>query len=108
MYYEDLDSGLKLVKRLTSDYINSISYSVMRVNLAAQVLSETIDNLLNNVRSKEAEVSGQFGIMINMFFDCLNVRSTKEHIIKRKPFLKPYESVDDIRFPWQGGFLQCF
>ena len=58
----------------------------MRVNLAAQVLSETIDNLLNNVRSKEAEVSGQFGIMINMFFDCLNVRSTKEHIIKRKPF----------------------
>ena len=27
LYYEDLDSGLKLVKRLTSDHINSISYS---------------------------------------------------------------------------------
>ena len=41
-------------------------------------------------------------------FDYLNVRNTKEHIIKRKPFLKPYESVDDIRFAWLDEFLQYF
>ena len=59
----------------------------MRVNLAAQVLSETSGNVLNN-----------FG----------NVRNTKEHITKRKPFLKPYESIDDIRFVWLDEFLNYF
>ena len=39
-------------------------------------------------------------------FDCLNVRNTKEHIIKSKPFLKPYVSVDDIRFAWLDDFFQ--
>ena len=80
----------------------------MRVNLAAQVLNEAVGNVLNNFGPEEAEGTGQFCIMMEKCFDYLNVRNTKEHIIKRKPFLKPYESVDDIRFPWQGGFLQCF
>ena len=95
-----MESGLKLVKKLTSDHINLISYSEMRVNLAAQVLSETIGNVLNNFGSEEAEVSGQFCIMMDKFFDYLNVRNRKEHIIKRKLFLKPYESVDNIRLTW--------
>ena len=34
IYYEDLESGLKLVNKLTSDHINLTSYSVMKVNLA--------------------------------------------------------------------------
>ena len=48
LYYEDLESGLKLVNKLTSDHINLTSYSVMRVNLAGQVLSETVGNVLNS------------------------------------------------------------
>ena len=31
-----------------------------------------------------------------------------EHIHKRKPFLKPYESVDDERFEWLQQFLDYF
>ena len=108
MCYEDLESGLKLVNKLTSDHINLTSYSVMRVNLAAQVLSEAVGNVLNNFGPEEAEGTGQLCIIMDNFFDCLNVQNTKEHIIKRKLFLKPYESVDDIRFAWLDEFLQYF
>ena len=80
----------------------------MRVNLAAQVLSETVGNILNTFGPQEAERTGQFCIMMDKFFDCLNVWNAKEHIIKRKPILKPYESVDDIRFAWLNEFLQYF
>ena len=80
----------------------------MWVNLAAQILSETVGNVLNSFGPQEAEGTGQFCIMMDKFFDCLNVWNTKEHIIKRKPILKPYESVDDIRFVWLDEFLQYF
>ena len=43
--------------------------------------------------------------MTKKLFDCLKVRNTKEHIIKRKLFLKPYESFDDVRFVWLDDFL---
>ena len=108
LYYENLESGLKLVNKLTSDHINLTSYAVMRVNLAAQVLSETAVNVLNNFGPEEAVGTRQFLITGDNFFDCLNVRNTKKHIIKSKLFLKPNESIGDIRFAWLDGFLQCF
>ena len=82
------------MNKLTSDHINLTFYSVMRVNLAAQVRSETVGNALNNFGPEEAEGTGQFGIMMDKIFYYLNFQNTKEHIIKRKPFLKPYESVE--------------
>ena len=51
-YYEDLDCCLKLVKKLTSDHINLVLYSVMRVNLATNVLSETVGNISDSSGSK--------------------------------------------------------
>ena len=108
MYYEDLESGLKLVNKTTSDHINLTSYSVMKVNLAAQVLSKTVGIALNNFGPEEAEGTGQFYIMMDKFFDCLNVRNIKEHFLQRKPFLKAYESVDDIRFSELDQFSQHF
>ena len=39
LYYEDVDNGLRLLPRLTYEHINLNAYSVMQVNLAAQVLS---------------------------------------------------------------------
>ena len=56
----------------------------MRVNLAAQVLSETVGNVLNNFGPEEAEGTGQFCIMMDKFFDCLNVRNTKGHILLKE------------------------
>ena len=108
IYSENWESGLKLVNKLTSDHINLTSYSVMRVNIAAQVLSETVGNVLNNFCPEEAAGTGKFCLMMDKFFDCLNVRKAKEHITKRKPFLKPYESIDDVRFVWVNEFLNYF
>ena len=48
LYHDDLESGLKLVNKLTNDHIN-----LMRVCLAAQVLSETVGNVLNQFRLQE-------------------------------------------------------
>ena len=80
----------------------------MRVNLTAQVLSETVGNVLNNFGPEEAVGTRQFLITGDKFFDSLNVRNTKKHFIKRKLFLKPNESIDDNRFVWLDGFLQYF
>ena len=86
IYDEDLEISLKLVNKLTSDHIKLTSYSVMRVNLAAQVLSKTVGNVLNNLDPEETAGTGKFCLMMDKFFDCLNVRNTKEHVTKQKTF----------------------
>ena len=108
IYDEDLESGLKLVNKLISDHIKLTSYSVMRVNLAAQVLSKTVGNVLNNFDPEEAAGTGKFCLMMDKFFDCLNVGNTKEHVTKQIAFLKPYESIDDVKFVWLDEFLNYF
>ena len=84
LYYEDLEYGLKLVNKLTSDHINLTSYSVMR----PQVLSETVGNVFNSFGPEETTGTAKFCIMVDKFFDCLNVRNTTEHSTKRKQLLK--------------------
>ena len=108
IYDEQLQSGLKFVPKLTSDHIYLTPYSVMRVNLAAQVLSDTVGNVLRQFGPPEATGTANFCLMMDKFFDCLNVRNTVEHEFKRKPFLKPYDSVDDERFAWLDKFLEYF
>ena len=63
----------------------------------AQVLSETAG-------------TAEFCLIMGKFFDFdrLNVGNTKEHELKRKSNLIPYESPDDIRFEWLDTFLQHF
>ena len=56
----------------------------MRVNLAAQILSETVGNVLNNFSPAGTEWKGKFCVMMDKLFACLNVRSTKKHNIKTK------------------------
>ena len=55
IYDEQLESGLKFVPKLTGDHINLTPYSVMRVNLAAQVLSDTVGNVLAQFGPPEAQ-----------------------------------------------------
>ena len=82
--YEDLECGLKIVNKFTSDHINLTLYSVMRVNLATEVLSEAVGNVLNSFFLEETAGTAIFYIMVDKFFDCLNVRNTIEHIKNRK------------------------
>ena len=64
IYDEQLQSGLKFVPKLTSDHINLTPYSVMRVNLAVQVLSDTVGNVLNQFGPAEAEGTANFCLMM--------------------------------------------
>ena len=100
MFYNDGDNGLKLLLKITSDHINLTPYSVMRVNLAAQVLSASMAAVLKRFGPPEAAATATFCEMVDMFFDCLNVRSTTEYNRKNKFFLAPFRSADDDRFLW--------
>ena len=72
----------------------------MKVRLAAQVLSSSVAAVLRTFYPEEKSATAEFCDKVDQFFDCLNVRSCLEHERKRKPFLKPYISVDDERFEW--------
>ena len=41
-YYADVDSGLRLIPKITYEHINLTRYSCMNVKLADQVLSSTM------------------------------------------------------------------
>ena len=106
LLYQDVENGLKLLPKITYEHINLSSYSVMRVNLAAQVLSATMAAVLKAYSPPDTAGTARLCEMVDSFFDCLNVRSTTEHQRKRKPFLAPYTSVEDQRFQWlQNDFL---
>ena len=109
LYYEDLECGLKLMPKPTNDHINLTPYSMMRVHLAVQILSATVANVLKVYGQTDAEGTAEYCQKLDMFFDCLNVRNTQEHIKARKPFLEPYKLQDDSRFQWlEMEFLKYF
>ena len=83
-------------------------FSVTRVRLAAQVLSETVGSVLNSSGPADDVGTPKCCLMMDNFFECLNVKNTMEYKVKQKPFLKPYTSVDDVRFAWLDKFSDYF
>ena len=104
IFFQDVDNGLKLLPGLTYEHINLNAYSVMQVNLAAQVLSASVSSVLRAFGPPEAAGTARLCEMVDQFFDCLNVRSLTEHQRKRKPFLAPYRSVQDGRYVWYDSW----
>lgn len=100
IFYQDAENGLKLLPRITYEHVKLNSYSSMRVSLAAQVLSASMAAVLRSFGPPGTAGTAKLCEMFDSFFDCLNVRSKIEHQRKRKPFLAPYTSTDDPRFPW--------
>ena len=109
IYKEDMQSGLKILPRITDQHVFLNSYSVMTVKYAVQVLSNSMSVALTEFGPKDASETAKYCSYLDSFFDCLNVRSMDEHIKKRKPFLKPYTSLNDERFEWLTNiFLKYF
>ncbi len=109
LLYEDLDCGLHLLPKLSYDHIKLNAFSCMNVRLAAQVSSDSVGKVLAKFGPPEACATSKFCLMMDGFFDCLNVRNSTECIKKQKPFLTPFSSVDDERFVWlQDVFLKYF
>ena len=72
-------------------------------------LSESVFKALQTFGPPEASATALYCHMFDRFFDCMNVRNSREAIIKIKPFLKPYGSINDERFTWlTGKFLKYF
>ena len=80
----DMDRCLKLCPKLSSAHTDLNSYSVMNVFLAAQVLSATTANILEEYHDTDSHGTAEFCRQMDMFFDALNVRSTKEADFKAK------------------------
>ena len=109
MFPEDQDNCLKLLPCITSDHVRLTSYSVMKVNLAAQVLSSTMAAVLTKFGALEVSAIAKYCSMMDKFFDCFNVRSLQEHERKRKPLLAPYTDINDDRFTFlENEFLGYF
>ena len=67
---------------------------------AAQVLSRSVSNVLNGWGPPGAKETTKFCRMIDSFFDLLNVRCLDEGKLKGKPFLRPFDEINNIRFDW--------
>ena len=109
LYYENVDCGLKLLPKLTNEHFKLTSYSVMNVQLAVQVLSSSVGNVLNEFGPPETAGTAKFCLMMDSFFDFLNVRNKEEQKLKRKSNLRPYSDPDDERFEWmKKDFIEYF
>ena len=97
LYNSDLESGLKLLPRLTNEHIKLTIYSKMKVRLAVQVLSLSVASILRKFSPEDCSETANLCSQMDTFFDCLNVRSLTEYTRKIKPMLAPSKSVDDAR-----------
>ena len=63
-----------------------------------QVMSSTVANALTYDDNEDTTETKLFVRLFDEFFDCLNVWSTLEGRLKRKPARLPYYSPNDDRF----------
>ena len=61
------------------------------------MLSSTVAHALEHLGDDSTTETRLFIKNFDRFFDCLNVRSTTESILKRKPDLRPYRDPNDPR-----------
>jgi len=59
-----------------------------------------MSTVLKTFESCETERTAIFCEIFDKFFDCMNVRSVKEHSLKRKKILLPYTKQNYERFIW--------
>ena len=62
--------------------------------------------IIHDTGPADTNATAKLCLMMDRFFDCLNVRNTEEHKVKFKEFLKPYKDANDARFAWLDEFLE--
>ena len=70
---------MNLLPKITYDHIKLISYSIMNVKLAAQVLSSTVSNVLSNYAPPDAAKYTKFCLLMVVLFDAVNIRDVTSH-----------------------------
>ncbi|XP_070193287.1 uncharacterized protein [Littorina saxatilis] len=107
--YEDHVEGQVLSGpyKLKWSHVDLTAFSQMKVNLAAQVLSKTVADSLEQNYGPDVKETVTFIRHMNRYYDCLNVRNLKESAQKRNPDLREYRTLDDERLQYlTGGFLE--
>ena len=97
---QDISCDLRRLPKLSLNHIELNSFSIMRVDLAAQILSSTVANVLSEYGDSFCSATAKYCLMMNNFFDCFNVRSSNEHLYQRNSMVQPYTYKDDDRFEW--------
>ena len=105
IFYEDRECGLHTLTKLLYEHIKLTPYSIMNVKLAAQVLSSTVSKTLTSYGPPETVGTAKLCLLMDSFFDVMNIRNIQSHEFKRKPFLAPFTSVNDDRFGWLQNIL---
>jgi hypothetical protein len=99
-------SGLSVISKLKYEHVYLNSFSKMRVDLAAQVLSDSVAKGLELFVGEDAKETAKFADIFNKFFDCFNVTHCLEAQRSRNEYKLPYRSAQDIRLRWlQQDFL---
>ncbi|KAL5515328.1 hypothetical protein EMCRGX_G000480 [Ephydatia muelleri] len=91
--------GLRLVPKLMYEHIHLTSFSRMRVDLAAEALSETVAKAIQATEGAEAEETVKFIEYFDKFFDCLNVDNYTSGRRQRKEFREPHHN---MTVNWSG------
>ena len=94
----DAESPLKVLPKITYDHISLTPYSVMRVDLAAQILSSTMASVLSHHGGNELSGTSKYCDMIDQFFDFVNIESVSEYIQRCKNIVAPYTAIVGDRF----------
>ena len=103
------DNVFSTCPKITRAHIDLTSFSCMKVNLAAQIMSETVGSALEHHYGDSVSETVKFIRTVNKFFDVLNTRSTKEGTKKRNQNLDVYTNPDDPRLSWlENDFLTYF
>lgn len=107
LYEEHCENSLySPCPKLTHSHVFLTAFSVMKVNLATQILSNTVSGALEMLYGSDVSETVNLLSKMDKFFDCLNVRSLCEGKMKRNSNLNPYTSVNDPRLTWlQDDFL---
>ena len=109
LYNEDRECGLHWFPKLTPEHIKLTPYSIMNVKLAAQVLSSRVSKIVSTYGPPTSQGTANFCLLMDTFFDIMNIRHIHSHEFEQKPSLIPFSSVDDPRFSWlRNVFLQYF
>eukprot|EP00794_Sanderia_malayensis_P002687 gene2687-3109_t len=104
---DEMYCGLKVAPKLSQEHVHLNPYSCMNVRLAVQVLSGTVSNILKEYYPESMHATSELCANMDKFLDSLNVRSKKEDVLLRKPYMLPFQSLTDERFHWlEHGFLK--
>ncbi|KAK3933206.1 Transposable element P transposase [Frankliniella fusca] len=106
LYNAKRDRVLRKSYKLTAQHIYIDSYSAMKVRFAAQVLSKTVAQELEDMKWPGTKQLIEFIRRVNDWFDCLNGAFSTQGLRTRNHNLDPYTKEDDPRFEELEEFLQ--